>query len=90
MPLDNDECRLRKLEWSVVLWRLKQLPIVQLRPTNGPHVHLPLLPNRIALDRGLREDALRVALRLVVGRPQHAGAKALLASCIQVGGWATG
>ncbi|GLC38231.1 hypothetical protein PLESTB_001084900 [Pleodorina starrii] len=38
---------------------------------------------RIALERGLREDALRVALRLVVGRPKHAGGKALLAECLK-------
>ncbi|GIL81406.1 hypothetical protein Vretimale_1051 [Volvox reticuliferus] len=38
---------------------------------------------RMALDRGLREDALKVALRLVVARPKHSGAKALLAECLQ-------
>ncbi|EFJ52545.1 hypothetical protein VOLCADRAFT_116030 [Volvox carteri f. nagariensis] len=37
---------------------------------------------RIALDRGLREDALKVALRLVVGQPKHRGAKALLSECL--------
>ncbi|PNH11189.1 E3 ubiquitin-protein ligase [Tetrabaena socialis] len=41
------------------------------------------LYGRIALDRGMQDDALRVALRLVVQRPSHAGAKGLLAECLQ-------
>ncbi|GFR47082.1 hypothetical protein Agub_g8769 [Astrephomene gubernaculifera] len=41
------------------------------------------LYGRIAADRGMRDEALRVALRLVVGRPQQREGKALLAECLQ-------
>ncbi|KAG2488055.1 hypothetical protein HYH03_013359 [Edaphochlamys debaryana] len=40
------------------------------------------LYGRIAMDRGIRDDALRVALRIAVQRPGHAGAKQLLARCL--------
>ncbi|KAG2443101.1 hypothetical protein HYH02_009515 [Chlamydomonas schloesseri] len=40
------------------------------------------LYGRIALARGLADDALRVALRLAVVAPQQPSAKALLAACL--------
>jgi hypothetical protein len=38
----------------------------------------------IAEARGMTEDALRVALRLLVTRGSHAGVRALLARALQV------
>lgn len=38
----------------------------------------------IAEERGMRDDALAVALRLLVARSGHAGVRALLARCLLV------
>lgn len=40
---------------------------------------------RIALGQGLRGDALRVALRLLLRQPEHKGVRALLTTCLEVG-----
>ena len=61
-------------------------------PGCGAALHLY---GRIALARGLADDALRVALRLAVAAPQRADAKRLLAECLPVGsrcwvGWGGG
>ncbi|PNW82776.1 hypothetical protein CHLRE_06g293650v5 [Chlamydomonas reinhardtii] len=48
-------------------------------PGCGAALHLY---GRIALARGLADDALRVALRLAVAAPQRADAKRLLAECL--------